>query len=335
MDSLSGYRRLAVVTGGAGFIGSHLCDALIARGDDLICVDNLVGPSSTKNVDHLLGHPRFTLVRASVVDWARDADLTGVDTIFHEAASKNTVCMDDPELDLQVNALGTLRLLRRAHASGVRKFVHGSTGSVFGELTARQDEEHPTRPRSLYGVSKLAGESYCRVFGELFDLDYTVLRYYHVIGPRQDESDSGGVLPIFIRRCVEGQPIVIYGTGEQVRSFTSVDDVVRANLFVADEPGAAQQFYNCASGIRVSIQELADYVRMEMSSEAGIRYEDWRPGDIIDFDIDNTRIISIGLVFETDWKKMVRDVIEWKLTRGTAEAVASAVEVLPGHRSRR
>lgn len=301
----------AVVTGGAGFVGSHLCDALLERGNRVICVDNLVGSGgSTRNVDHLADQPGFELVTQSVVDWAAEADLKGVDWVFHQAASKMTVCLRDPELDLTVNALGTLRLLRTAARDGVSKFVHGSTGSVFGQLQERQDEEHPTKPASFYGVSKLAAESYCRVIGAQHGLDYTVFRYYHVIGPRQDSSDTGGVVPIFVRRCVEDEPLTIYGTGEQIRSFTSVFDVVKANIRAAEVGPKATGFLNCASGIRVSIQELADFIRTEMGNGHEIIYEDWRPGDILDFNIDNTKVReTLEMEFNTDWRSVVREVI--------------------------
>ena len=142
--------KTTVVTGGAGFVGSHLCDALLARRNRVICVDNLVGTDgSTRNINHLLDRPDFTFVSESIVDWGKDPDLSSVDCIFHQAASKNTVCLQDPETDLMVNAMGTLRLLRAAEKHRVRKFVHASTGSVFGQLQARQDELHPKNPASF------------------------------------------------------------------------------------------------------------------------------------------------------------------------------------------
>ncbi len=299
------------MTGGAGFIGSHLCDALVSRGDRVVCVDNFVGTHGSKrNIDHLLHHERFEFVNEDLVEWAATADLSGIDTVFHQAASKNTVSIADPELDLTVNALGTQRMLRAAVRGKVRKFVHGSTGSVFGALRDYQDEEHPKNPRSFYGVSKLAGESYCRVIGEMCGLDYSVLRYYHVIGPRQDDSDTGGVVPIFIKRCEDKRDLTIYGTGEQSRSFTSVLDVVAANLLVAEKADASQQFFNCASGIRVTIQELADFIIAEMNSEVAITHEDFRPGDILDFNVDNAKIKKLGMTFNQDWRGVVRGVIE-------------------------
>jgi UDP-glucose 4-epimerase len=274
-------------------------------------VDNLSGThGSTRNIDHLLGDPQFSFVRENVVDWASAADLAGVYCVFHQAASKKTVALADPERDLAVNALGTLRLLEAARSGGVRKVVHASTGSVFGRPVRNQDEHHPTRPVSHYGTSKLAAESYYRVYHEMYGLDYTVLRYYHVIGPRQDHSETGGVLPIFVRRCLDNRPVTIYGTGEQVRSFTSVHDVVRVNLWASESKGASTGDFNCASGIRVSIQTLAEFVMAELDCDRDIEYRDWRPGDILEFPVDNSKLRQAGIAFDKDWRFAVREVIE-------------------------
>jgi UDP-glucose 4-epimerase len=299
-----------IVTGGAGFIGSHLCDALLARGHHVTCVDNLAGTAgTTRNVEHLLAHPRFRLVREDVLGWAGPGELAGVDCVFNLAASKNGVCMADPERDLAVNGLGTLRLLRAAAGAGVRKFVHASTGSVFGEAGRRHGEDTPRRPVSYYGVSKLAGESYCRVVGDLTGLDWTVLRYYHVIGPRQDSSEVGGVVAIFARAALDVEPLTIDGDGAQTRTFTSVYDAVRANLIAMEREETRGATLNCAAGISVTIRELADYVIEQTGSRAGVRHAAARPGDIRDFDVDNSALRALGLDFVTDWRATVRDVI--------------------------
>jgi UDP-glucose 4-epimerase len=298
-----------VVTGGAGFIGSHLCDALVAHGRHVTCVDNLAGTGgSTRNVGHLLGGPRFELVTEDVLRWSQDASLVGVDCVFHLAASKNSVCMADPERDLAVNALATLRLARAAARDGVRRFVHSSTGSVLGE--AGRDGDGGGGPVSYYGASKLAGESYCRVVGDLHGLDYTILRYYHVIGTRQDSSERGGVVPIFARRALAGEPLTIDGDGAQTRSFTSVFDAVRANLLACEHERARGATLTCASGVSVSIRELADYVIEQTASRAGVRHGPARPGDIRRFEIDNGALRRLGLEFDSDWRATVRDVID-------------------------
>jgi UDP-glucose 4-epimerase len=308
-----------VVTGGAGFIGSHLCDALLARGHEVQCVDTLVGSGgTTRNVDHLLSDRRFSLVVDDVRDWAPRADLVGVEAVFHLAASKNSVSLADPELDLDVNALGTLRVAHAAARGGVRKLVHSSTGSVIGETPETHEDASPTRPVSYYGVSKLAGESYVRVIGDLSGTDTTVLRYYHVIGPRQDDSERGGVLPIFVRRGLAGQPLVIDGDGGQTRSFTSVHDAVRANLIAFQRPETRGRTFHCASSLRVSITSLAEEVLALTGSRAGLDYGPPRPGDIRHFAVDNAPLRSLGLTFDRDWRRMVADVVEAMTGRSVA-----------------
>jgi nucleoside-diphosphate-sugar epimerase len=303
-----------VVTGGAGFIGSHVCDALLERGDVVTCVDDLVGTGgSTRNVEHLADHPNFELVVEDFLDWSAHADLAGTACVFHQAASKMAVSLRDPERDLMVNAMGTLKLLMRAADAGVGRFVHASTGSVFGESGAPHAIDTPRRPVSLYGVSKLAAESYCEVVGRMFGLGCTVLRYYHVIGPRQDGTDGrGGVVPIFVRKRLEGEPITIFGSGRQTRSFTSVHDVVRANLIVASADEAAGRAYNCASAISVSIAELADFVTREIGEGSAMQHSPARAGDIQNFEIDNSPLRALGVEFDADWRAHVREVVAFE-----------------------
>ena len=224
-----------VVTGGAGFIGSHLCDALLERDNTVTCVDNLVGTAgSTRNVAHVLDHPRFELVTESVLDWAERADLTGVDCVFHLAASKNSVALGDPEHDLTVNALGTLRLLLRSAHDGVPKFVHASTGSVFGETSrdARRGRAEAA------GLALRNQQARGRVVLPRGRRDLRPRLHGPALLPRDRAAAGrlrrgGGVVPIFARRSLEGRPLTIYGTGAQTRSFTSVRDVVRATMLAA------------------------------------------------------------------------------------------------------
>jgi nucleoside-diphosphate-sugar epimerase len=231
-----------------------------------------------------------------------DRAMEGVDVVFHQAVSKTTVCMRDPARDLAVNAGGTLNLLLAAREHGVRKFVHASTGSVYGRTNVfPTSESAPLEPVSYYGVSKLAAERYVHAFHTLHGMDVSILRYYHVFGPRQDESDDGGVVAIFVRRCLEGLPPVIYGDGSQIRAFTYVKDVTAINLAAVDNPNSNGRVYNCASANRVSIKDLAEKI-MDQLGIKGVSplYEDWRPGDIKHFDIDNQRLKQ-ELGFEFSW----------------------------------
>lgn len=285
----------AIVTGGAGFIGSHIVERLVKLGVETISIDNY-SAGKKENLEHLKEYPNFTEVNCDVLDYDKlDELMSGVEVVFHQAASKKTVCMADPRKDLDVNGKGTLTLLELAVKHKVKKFVHASTGSVYGEPRYfPQDEEHPLNPTSYYGVSKLAGEKYVRAFCDLYDLDATILRYFHVYGPRQESSDVGGVVSIFIRRILEGKPITIFGSGEQERSFTYVGDVVNANIAAASVKGIGGEAFNCASGIKVTIKELYDMVCKAMDVPGyPVKYGPWVPGDIIKFDVSNQKLGDI------------------------------------------
>lgn len=298
--------RKVIVTGGAGFVGSHLSEALVELGADVVCLDDL-SAGKTANVSHLEGRPNFHFLQLDVCDSgsAMDAAFEGVDTVFHNAASKKNVCLVDPRRDLEVNAGGALNLLRKAVDHKVRKFVHASTGSVYGEPQIfPTTETHPFEPVSYYGVSKLAGERYVDVFHKLYGVDSTILRYFHVYGPRQESNEFGGVVSIFLRRISQGQNPVVFGDGEQVRSFTYVGDLVKANVAAATNPRASGQAYNVASGIRVSINELAEGMLAILDRGKLLRVEHGEPlvGDIMNFDVSHEKIrTDLGIAFEGDF----------------------------------
>lgn len=304
----------ALVTGGAGFIGSHIVEELVKIGVETISIDNYFAGKS-ENLEHLKSFSNFHEIECDITDLSRlEPIFDGVDVVFHEAASKKTICLNNPRLDLEINVKGTYNLLELSVKHGVKKFVHASTGSVYGEAQYfPQDEEHPLVPTSFYGVSKLAGEKYVKVFHHLYGLDCTVLRYFHVYGPRQESSDVGGVVSIFTRKILEGQPITIFGDGTQQRSFTFVKDVVKANLLAASTPGTKGEVFNCASGIKVTIQQLAYMVARILNVEnPQIQYCDWTPGDILIFDVSNAKIREkLGMTFLTNFEQGLVQTIAW------------------------
>lgn len=303
----------AMVTGGAGFIGSHICEELVKTGVEVISLDNY-SAGKEENHSFLDDYDNFTAVNCDITDMANLPQyFEGVDIVFNNAASKKVVCLHDPRRDLEVNALGTFNLLELSKAYGVKKFVHASTGSVYGELRSDlHEKEPPIGPRSYYGVSKLAGEQYVQMMHKTFGMDTTVLRYFHVYGPRQEFGKLGGVVAIFIRNVLENQNPVIFGDGTQERSFTWVKDVVRANLLVATHQESTGQIYNCASCISVSIQELCDKV-IELFGKKGKlapRYDDWVVGDIKKFFINNDNLMKLGMSFETDFMGRLAELVE-------------------------
>ena len=306
-----------LVTGGCGFIGSHICEELLKQDKTVICVDNMVN-CDIKNIEPFLNNQKFTFVEEDIRNLKEDKYsylFRDLDIIFHQACGKCTVCMIKPDLDLSVNAWGTFVLLELAVKHKIKKFIHASTGSVYGEPQYfPTDEKHLLKPTSYYGVSKLAGERYVEVFGNMYGLNYSVLRYFHVYGTRQVSSDYGGVVAIFIKKCLENKPITIYGTGEQMRSFTYVKDIVNANFLCVENKDTNGQIYNACSGIQVTIQELCDMVKEKMNClDLTINYSDWRKGDIKFFNVSNDKISKLGITFQKNFCEILDDlIVEYK-----------------------
>ncbi len=313
MYSLNGRFKRALVTGGAGFVGSHIVEELLEDGLEVVSVDDY-SAGKAKNLQPFKENVKLTEVNCDITDRSKLAPFfDGVDIVFHEAVSKMTVCLKNPRRDLQINAEGTFNLLELSRDFGVKKFIHASTGSVYGEAKYYPtDEKHPVNPTSFYGVSKLAGEKYVRLFSEMFGIDTTILRYYHVYGPRQENSEVGGVVSIFAKLAMEGRPLTIFGDGTQLRSFTYVKDVVNVNKLVALAEGTTGEAYNCASGIKVTIKELADKILKTLGkSHVPIFYEDWKAGDIKIFDVDNAKVRNLGYEFETPFESGLEATLNW------------------------
>lgn len=268
----------AIVTGGAGFIGSHIVDLLIENGHEVAIVDNL----STGRVEYL--NPRARFYRMDVGDAElRDVFLTErPEVVFHEAAQMSVkASTEDPVHDARVNVLGLLNVLQASAAAAARKVVFASSGATFGNpLYLPIDEEHPQRPESPYGITKMVAEHYLRYFALDHGLAFTSLRYGNVFGPRQDSQGYGeaGVIAIFIRKLMAGQAPVIYWDGEQVRDYVYVTDVARANLLAATAGDG--QCYCIGTGVGTSVNALYQ----GLSEELGVNLEPGRgprrPGDL-------------------------------------------------------
>jgi UDP-glucose 4-epimerase len=242
-----------LVTGGAGFIGSHITDRLIESGIEVVVLDDL----STGKLESV--NPRARLHQADICGeaihelFAREQ----FDCVDHHAAQMNVRrSVDDPVFDARVNILGSLNLLQAAVATSVKKFVFASTGgAIYGEqLTFPADETHQTCPMSPYGVAKLAVEKYLAFYEAVYNLPYTALRYANVYGPRQDPHGEAGVVAIFSEHLLRHEPVVINGDGEQTRDFVYVDDVVRANVLAVTSD--LRGLYNVGSGIETSVNTL-------------------------------------------------------------------------------
>jgi len=242
-----------LVTGGAGFIGSHVVDHLIEAGAEVVIIDDLSsGRQESVN-------PRARLYHMDICDAGigQIFEREHIDCLDHHAAQMNVRrSVADPVFDARVNVLGSLNLLQAAVATGVKKVVFASTGgAIYGEqLTIPADETHPTTPLSPYGVAKLAVEKYLAYYEAVYGLPSVTLRYANVYGPRQDPHGEAGVVAIFAQQLLRGEPCLINGDGEQTRDFVYVADVVRANVFavITDLRGT----YNVGTGIETSVNRL-------------------------------------------------------------------------------
>jgi UDP-glucose 4-epimerase len=267
-----------LVTGGAGFIGSNIVRHLLAEGITVTVLDNL----SSGYEQNLSPFPRVDLIRGDIRDSsAVEGAMRGVTVAFHLAASVgNKRSIDHPVDDSSINVLGTINVLEAARKHGARKVVFSSSAGIFGELkTIPIQEDHPAEPDTPYGASKLCAEKMCLAYGKLYNLEAVCLRYFNVYGVNQRYDAYGNVIPIFAQRAITGQPIEIFGDGEQTRDFVNVDDVVQANYRAGMTAGVTGAF-NIASGTRVTINELTQMISEASGLWPAVEHKAPRPGDV-------------------------------------------------------
>jgi UDP-glucose 4-epimerase len=286
--------RVYLVTGGAGFIGSHIVRALAHRGERVRVLDNGIRAGSARIGD----------LRADV-EWM-DGDLRDesalaramrdVEVVFHQAAVASVQrSIAEPELTHAINLTGTLHVLMAAQHAGVRRVVFASSSAVYGQLPdSPKSETMPVQPLSPYAAHKVAGEQYCQVWNRLHGLESVVLRYFNVFGPMQDPlSEYAAVIPKFITGVLSGRGPVIYGDGEQSRDFISIEDVVAANLRAAEHPAAAGQIFNLGTGVSITLNQLVTELSRILGREIHPVYEAPRSGDIRESVADITRLKTV------------------------------------------
>ncbi len=303
---------MIMVTGGAGFIGSHVVEELVDRGHDVVVLDNF----SVGREENLHGvRDDIEIVRADVTD-PRAVERTfreyRPEVVIHLAAQVNVrYSMESPFVDARINALGTLNLVSLAAEHDVERFVYASSGgAVYGEPEYLPvDEEHPTRPISNYGVSKLAGEYYVRVYAERDGFEYVILRYANVYGPRQDPRGEAGVIPIFLLRAARGEPLTIFGDGEQTRDFVFVEDVARVT---AEAVERGEGVYNIGTGREASVNDIVNVVESVTGVDVEVVYEDPRPGEVRRIYLDPSRAQEeLGFEPRVDLEEGIERTWEW------------------------
>lgn len=302
-------KEKVLVTGGAGFIGSHMVDMLVEAGYPVVVIDNLTtGRRSNLN-------PQAKLYEMDI----RDPEVRSVfieeqpKIVCHYAAQIDVRrSVSDPQFDASVNILGAIQMAQFAADSGVRKFIHISSGGAgYGEpVYLPCDEKHPLAPLSPYGASKYAFELYLYIFKQNFGLDYTILRFPNVYGPRQDPLGEAGVVAIFTSRMLKGEPVTINGTGEQVRDFVYVRDCVKANFLALDK--GSGQVYNVGSGVGTSVNQIFAYLKKLTDYQIPANYGPAKAGETFRIYLDANKIRQeLGWAQSYDLEEGLRKTIEY------------------------
>jgi len=279
-----------LVTGGAGFIGSHLVENLVKQGHDVRVLDNFLTGKRENIVEFL---DKIDLIEGDIRDLNTCMQaVEGVDFVLHQAALPSVPrSIEDPVLTNEINIKGTLNLLLASKQNNVQRFVFASSSSVYGD-----DEILPKRegaegvPLSPYAVTKLVGEKYCQVFSRVFGLSTISLRYFNIFGPRQDPySQYAAVIPLFITRIIQGERPAIFGDGEQSRDFTYVANIVEANRLAIEAPEISGEVINAACGNKTTVNQLFEHIRQNLQKDIDPIHQDPRPGDIRHSFADITR----------------------------------------------
>ena len=270
-----------LVTGGAGFIGSNVAEALVRRREKVRIFDDF---SSGKRHNLRDFAADVEVVEGDLRDMAAvQRAVKGVTGVYHQAALRSVPrSVDNPLATNDVNITGTLQLLMACREAGVKRVVAASSSSVYGaneELPKR--EEQMLMPVSPYAASKLAGEHYCRIFSKLYGLETVSLRYFNVFGPRQDpDSQYAAVVPLFIQAALDGVPLTVHGDGMQSRDFTYIDNVVQANLRAMEAPGVGGEAFNIACGSRYTLMDIVHAVERDLGKTLACNHTPSRAGDV-------------------------------------------------------
>lgn len=304
-----------LVTGGAGFIGSHLADAYIARGDEVVVLDSLVH-GRRENVPDGAEFVQLDIRDPAAGDLIRERRF---DIVNHHAAQMDVrVSVADPRFDASVNLDGLLNLLEASREAGVGRFLFVSSGGVvYGEPEVRPTPESaPKQPESPYGVTKLGGEYYLHYYHRVHRMEYAALRYSNVYGPRQDPHGEAGVVAIFSTRLLRGEPLTVFGDGEQTRDYVYVGDVVAANLLLTDaalprSTALDDRAFNVGTGVETSVNALARTLASAAERPLDLRHAEARPGELLHSSLDASRLRALGWDARTDLHSGLGETFRW------------------------
>ena len=299
----------ALVTGGSGFIGSNVTRMLLERGIEVRVYDNLSSGyfENIKDLD-------VEFVQKDILDSeAVKEACRGVNVVFHLAASVGRQrSIDNPQLDSQINLIGTVNVLEGMHLNGVKRIVYSSSAAMFGELlTPEIDESHPQNADSPYGVSKLAAEKMILAYTGIYDIQAICLRYFNIYGVNQRYDLYGNVIPIFAHKLFAGEPLTIYGDGTQTRDFVNVRDIARANLMagLSDIP---TNYFNMGSGSSITINRLAEMMQDISGIHTGTQYLPKRKADVLHCKANATKVLdTMGFKAEVSLEEGLVQYIDW------------------------
>jgi len=301
-----------LITGGAGFIGSHLCEKYVKNGDTVICLDNFMNGNLT-NIRHLLNYRNFKLVNGDI----RDSDLLekiirDVDVVFHLAAQIHVDrSIVEPKLTYDINVLGTQNILEVARTYDVEKIISASTSEVYGSTEyAPMDENHPLNASHPYGASKIAADRMCYAYIKTYGMNICIMRPFNLYGPKQKDSGYGGVISIFTKRVLNNMPPIIYGDGNQTRDYTYVDDIVRAYdiILKAKEIDGPVNF---GTGSEVKINDLAEKIIKFCGKDLKPVHVDARPGEVNRLIADISKAKEIGWEPKYSLDEGLKKYIDW------------------------
>ena len=310
-----------LVTGGAGFIGSHLAEELVRRGHRVRVVDNLI-TGKRRNLDHIQGVEFLEGDLADSDVACRAVD--GVEYVLHQAAIPSVPrSVNDPIASNRANITATVNILVASRDAGVKRLVCAGSSSVYGDtLTLPKREDMPTNPLSPYALQKLVAEQYCQMFTRLYGFETVTTRYFNVFGPRQDPgSPYSGVISLFSAAILDGRQPIIYGDGEQTRDFTYVANVVDGVLRACKAPKAAGQVVNVATGGRISLNELLRVMNRICGTKAEPIFKEPRAGDVRDSQADTSKAkILLGYQPIVGFEEGLRQTLDWCRTESAAAA---------------
>ena len=301
-----------LVTGGAGFIGSHLTEELVRRGHRVRVVDSLI-TGKRRNLEHI---PNVEFVEGDLADMDVAARaIAGVEYVLHQAAIPSVPrSVKDPVTSNRANIDASLNVLVAARDAGVKRVVYAGSSSAYGDTeTLPKREDMPTKPLSPYALQKLVAEQYCQMFTRLYRLETVTVRYFNVFGPRQDPSSPySGVISLFSTALLEGRQPTIYGDGEQTRDFTYVANVVDGVLRACEAPKASGEVINVACGTRISLNRLLETMNRIVGTDIKALYKEPRAGDVRDSQADITKAKNLlGYAPTVDLETGLRHTLAW------------------------